>query len=84
MKRVRWVCWAGEVVLEPGLDARVRQLASATANYKKHGSPFKNTMFYGPPGARNSPVALDLYPRHPVRLCKSMLRTLLTRMLKSH
>mmetsp|Transcript_9857 Transcript_9857/g.18579 ORF Transcript_9857/g.18579 Transcript_9857/m.18579 type:complete len:583 (-) Transcript_9857:273-2021(-) len=50
----------GEVVLEPGLDARVRQLASATANYKKHGSPFKNTMFYGPPGTGKTLAARQL------------------------
>jgi len=50
----------GEVVLEPQLDGRVRQLAAATANWKMHGAPFQNAMFYGPPGTGKTLAARQL------------------------
>ena len=50
----------GDVVLQGPLEARVRQLATATANQKKHGAPFKNAMFYGPPGTGKTLAAKQL------------------------
>ncbi|KAK3272595.1 hypothetical protein CYMTET_19123 [Cymbomonas tetramitiformis] len=50
----------GEVVLEPKLDERVRQLAAGTANWKRHNSPFRNALFYGPPGTGKTLAARRL------------------------
>ncbi|GFY86465.1 AAA-type ATPase family protein [Actinidia rufa] len=40
----------GNVVLHPSLQRRIEQLARATANTKSHEAPFRNMLFYGPPG----------------------------------
>ena len=38
------------VVLEPNLEARLRDVAIATKNTKLNGGMYRNLMFYGPPG----------------------------------
>jgi ATPase family AAA domain-containing protein 3A/B len=40
----------GDVVLDAKLETRVRSLATATANTRANGAPFRNVMLYGPPG----------------------------------
>lgn len=51
-----------DVVFEEGLETRLQQLATATANTRRHQAPFRHVMFYGPPGAgEDASIVLD-YP----------------------
>uniref|UniRef100_A0A1D1YAT7 ATPase family AAA domain-containing protein 3-B n=1 Tax=Anthurium amnicola TaxID=1678845 RepID=A0A1D1YAT7_9ARAE len=50
----------GDVILNPSLQKRIRQLASATANTKAHQAPFRNMLFYGPPGTGKTMAAREL------------------------
>ncbi|KAJ7568977.1 hypothetical protein O6H91_01G055500 [Diphasiastrum complanatum] len=50
----------GEVILNPPLQKRVQQLATATANTKEHVAPFRNMLFYGPPGTGKTMAAKEL------------------------
>ncbi|CAD5169759.1 unnamed protein product [Musa acuminata subsp. malaccensis] len=50
----------GDVILNPSLQKRVEQLASATANTKAHQAPFRNMLFYGPPGTGKTMAAREL------------------------
>lgn len=50
----------GDVVLNPSLQKRIQQLASATANTKLHQAPFRNMLFYGPPGTGKTMAAREL------------------------
>ncbi|ONK71554.1 uncharacterized protein A4U43_C04F9830 [Asparagus officinalis] len=50
----------GDVVLNPSLQKRIKQLASATANTKAHQAPFRNMLFYGPPGTGKTMAAREL------------------------
>ncbi|KAF5805412.1 putative ATPase family AAA domain-containing protein [Helianthus annuus] len=50
----------GEVILNPSLQKRIQQLASATANTKSHQAPFRNMLFYGPPGTGKTMAAREL------------------------
>eukprot|EP00614_Pseudopedinella_elastica_P034458 CAMPEP_0172617500 /NCGR_PEP_ID=MMETSP1068-20121228/70286_1 /TAXON_ID=35684 /ORGANISM="Pseudopedinella elastica, Strain CCMP716" /LENGTH=364 /DNA_ID=CAMNT_0013423269 /DNA_START=138 /DNA_END=1228 /DNA_ORIENTATION=- len=38
------------VVLETGLESRLKRVASSTANTKKNRAPFRHLLLYGPPG----------------------------------
>ncbi|CDP04933.1 unnamed protein product [Coffea canephora] len=53
----------GDVVLNPSLQKRIQQLASATANTKSHQAPFRNMLFYGPPGTGKTMAARELAQR---------------------
>ncbi|RRT77493.1 hypothetical protein B296_00028483 [Ensete ventricosum] len=50
----------GDVILNPSLQKRIEQLASATANTKNHQAPFRNMLFYGPPGTGKTMAAREL------------------------
>ncbi|GJN21934.1 hypothetical protein PR202_gb09458 [Eleusine coracana subsp. coracana] len=50
----------GDVILNPSLQKRVKQLANATANTKLHQAPFRNMLFYGPPGTGKTMAAREL------------------------
>ncbi|XP_072958307.1 uncharacterized protein [Typha angustifolia] len=50
----------GDVILNPSLQSRIQQLASATANTKAHQAPFRNMLFYGPPGTGKTMAAREL------------------------
>ncbi|CAI9087040.1 OLC1v1021004C1 [Oldenlandia corymbosa var. corymbosa] len=50
----------GDVILNPSLQKRIHQLASATANTKSHQAPFRNMLFYGPPGTGKTMAAREL------------------------
>ncbi|KAK9093929.1 hypothetical protein Scep_025398 [Stephania cephalantha] len=50
----------GDVILNPSLQKRIKQLASATANTKSHQAPFRNMLFYGPPGTGKTMAAREL------------------------
>ncbi|KAG1361996.1 ATPase family AAA domain-containing protein 3 [Cocos nucifera] len=50
----------GDVILNPLLQKRIEQLASATANTKAHQAPFRNMLFYGPPGTGKTMAAREL------------------------
>ncbi|MQM14030.1 hypothetical protein Taro_046957 [Colocasia esculenta] len=50
----------GDVILNPSLQKRIQQLASATANTKAHQAPFRNMLFYGPPGTGKTMAAREL------------------------
>ncbi|KAF9615801.1 hypothetical protein IFM89_026472 [Coptis chinensis] len=50
----------GDVILNPSLQKRIIQLASATANTKSHQAPFRNMLFYGPPGTGKTMAAREL------------------------
>ncbi|XAR71533.1 hypothetical protein NMG60_11017861 [Bertholletia excelsa] len=50
----------GDVILNPSLQKRIQQLASATANTKSHQAPFRNMLFYGPPGTGKTMAAREL------------------------
>lgn len=50
----------GDVILNPNLQKRITQLASATANTKAHQAPFRNMLFYGPPGTGKTMAAREL------------------------
>ncbi|KAJ8631954.1 hypothetical protein MRB53_025290 [Persea americana] len=53
----------GDVVLNPSLQQRIKQLAGATANTKAHQAPFRNMLFYGPPGTGKTMAARELAQR---------------------
>ncbi|KAM7463565.1 hypothetical protein LguiA_031686 [Lonicera macranthoides] len=53
----------GDVILNPPLQNRIQQLASATANTKSHKAPFRNMLFYGPPGTGKTMAARELARR---------------------
>ncbi|XP_032255413.1 ATPase family AAA domain-containing protein 3 isoform X2 [Phoca vitulina] len=48
------------VVLSPGLEARVRDIAIATRNTKKNHSVYRNILMYGPPGTGKTLFAKKL------------------------
>ncbi|KAM3682761.1 hypothetical protein ACJW31_12G096300 [Castanea mollissima] len=50
----------GDVVLHPSLQKRIEQLACATANTKSHQAPFRNMLFYRPPGTGKTMAARKL------------------------
>jgi ATPase family AAA domain-containing protein 3A/B len=50
----------GDVILNPPLQKRIQQLATATANTKSHQAPFRNMLFYGPPGTGKTMAAREL------------------------
>lgn len=50
----------GDVVLERGLEERLRQLAGAAANTRRRKAPFRNMLFYGPPGTGKTMAAKRL------------------------
>ena len=50
----------GDVVLDKKLETRVRRLATATANTRANGAPFRNVMLYGPPGTGKTMLAKRL------------------------
>ena len=50
----------GDVILNPSLQKRIKQLAGATANTKAHQAPFRNMLFYGPPGTGKTMAAREL------------------------
>ena len=50
----------GDVVLDAKLETRVRSLATATANTRANGAPFRNVMLYGPPGTGKTMLAKRL------------------------
>lgn len=48
------------VVLEPSLEARLRDVAIATKNTKLNGGMYRNLLFYGPPGTGKTMFAKKL------------------------
>ena len=50
----------GDVVLDSKLETRVQRLATATANTRANGAPFRNVMLYGPPGTGKTMMAKRL------------------------
>ena len=48
------------VVLEPNLEARLRDVAIATKNTKLNGGMYRNLLFYGPPGTGKTMFAKKL------------------------
>lgn len=48
------------VVLDPKLEARLRDVAIATKNTKLNGGMFRNLLFYGPPGTGKTMFAKKL------------------------
>merc|ERR1719419_824087 len=48
------------VVLEPQLEARLRDVAIATKNTKLNGGMYRNLLFYGPPGTGKTMFAKKL------------------------
>ena len=48
------------VILEPKLEAQIREISYAVLNRKKHYAPCKNMMFYGPPGTGKTLFAKKL------------------------
>ena len=50
----------GDVVLDAKLETRVQRLATATANTRANGAPFRNVMLYGPPGTGKTMMAKRL------------------------
>eukprot|EP00096_Caligus_rogercresseyi_P010762 TRINITY_DN4016_c0_g1_i1.p1 TRINITY_DN4016_c0_g1~~TRINITY_DN4016_c0_g1_i1.p1 ORF type:complete len:586 (+),score=193.44 TRINITY_DN4016_c0_g1_i1:70-1827(+) len=62
--RKRWGDKAGDalsgVVLNPSLEARLRDVAIATKNTKLNNGMFRNLLFYGPPGTGKTMFARKL------------------------
>lgn len=50
----------GDIILPGELKHRVRGLAAATANSKRHGAPFRHMLFFGPPGTGKTLAAKRL------------------------
>lgn len=48
------------IVLEPSLEARLRDVAIATKNTKLNGGMYRNLLFYGPPGTGKTMFAKKL------------------------
>ena len=48
------------VILEPTLEARLRDVAIATKNTKLNGGMYRNLLFYGPPGTGKTMFAKKL------------------------
>jgi len=48
------------VVLEPGLEERLKRVASSTANTKRNRAPFRHLLLYGPPGTGKTLFAKNL------------------------
>ena len=48
------------MVLEPTLEARLRDVAIATKNTKLNGGMYRNLLFYGPPGTGKTMFAKKL------------------------
>lgn len=63
----------GDVILNPPLQRRVEQLASATANTKANQAPFRNMLFYGPPGTGKTMAARELAHKSVCYLSFSLL-----------
>lgn len=62
----------GDVILNPSLQKRIQQLASATANTKSHQAPFRNMLFYGPPGTGKTMAARELARKSVLSLSLSL------------
>ncbi|KAL8247757.1 hypothetical protein R6Q59_008973 [Mikania micrantha] len=50
----------GNIVIHPSLQRRIKHIALATANTKSHQAPFRNMLFYGPPGIDKTLVAKEI------------------------
>jgi ATPase family AAA domain-containing protein 3A/B len=48
------------VILEPKLEAQLRQISYAILNRRKHYAPCKNLLFWGPPGTGKTLFAKKL------------------------
>ncbi|CAN0022826.1 unnamed protein product, partial [Heterosigma akashiwo] len=48
------------VVLEPGLDARLRSVAAATFHTRRNNAPFRHLLLHGPPGTGKTLFAKGL------------------------
>lgn len=49
-----------DMVLEPTLERRLRDITVSTARTKKHGANYRNLMLYGPPGTGKTMFAMKL------------------------